>query len=248
MYSLNSIQNYNELTNFNANENMLELMRGITKAFKNDYDSSLKIKAITDFRRLRKFHKEYFNVTFDNIHNRLLEKTLDNQFEKNEFLLYYIIYFMNEIIIYNSAEMPSEWVEDIFYSIEKYVFNPIENLRNISREALQNIATEIQCTEKIICFFKQLEDCRQNECAKYYYNLLHLFIENTEELCFINMYDWNLIINNIKTNKDINNNYSLAYKAFIKEIKNHLEKSNYFDEFANILSQENKEFVMENLK
>ena len=221
-------------------------MREITKAFKYDYDCTIKIKAITDFRRLRKFHKEYFFVTFDNIHNRLLDKTLNNQYEKNEFLLYYIIYFMNEIIIYNSTEMPSEWVEDIFYSIEKYVFNPIEKLKNISREALQNIATEIQCTEKVKCFFKKLEHC-DNESAKYYYNLLHLFVENTEEICLINMYEWNLIINDIKNNKDICN-YNLAFKALIKEIKNHLDKCNYFEDFTKTLTQENKEFVIESLK
>lgn len=246
MYSINSIQNYDELPNFNPNENVLELMREITKAFKYDYDCTIKIKAITDFRRLRKFHKEYFLVTFDNIHNRLFDKTLNNQYEKNEFLLYYIIYFMNEIIIYNSTEMPSEWVEDIFYSIEKYVFNPIEKLKNISREALQNIATEIQCTEKVKCFFKKLEHC-DNESAKYYYNLLHLFVENTEEICLINMYEWNLIINDIKNNKDICN-YNLAFKALIKEIKNHLDKCNYFEDFTKTLTQENKKFVIESLK
>ena len=246
MYSINSIQNYDELPNFNTNENILELMREITKSFKYDYDCTIKIKAISDFRRLRKFHKEYFFVTFDNIHNRLLEKTLNNLFEKNEFLLYYIIYFLNEIIVYNSTEIPSEWVEDIFNSVEKYVFNPIEKLRNISREALQNIATEIQCNEKVKCFFKKLECC-DNECAKYYYNLLHLFVENTEELCFINLYDWNLIINDIKNNKNVSN-YNLAFKAFAKEIKNHLDKCNYFEDFLNILTQENKEFVIESLK
>ena len=153
---------------------------------------------------------------------------------------------MNEIIIYNSTEMPSEWVEDIFYSIEKYVFNPIEKLKNISREALQNIATEIQCTEKVKCFFKKLEHC-DNESAKYYYNLLHLFVENTEEICLINMYEWNLIINDIKNNKDICN-YNLAFKALIKEIKNHLDKCNYFEDFTKTLTQENKEFVIESLK
>ena len=58
MYSINSIQNYDELPNFNPNENVLELMREITKAFKYDYDCTIKIKAITDFRRLRKFHNK----------------------------------------------------------------------------------------------------------------------------------------------------------------------------------------------
>ena len=61
------------------------------------------------------------------------------------------------------------------------------------------------------------------------------------------MYEWNLIINYIKNNKDIGN-YDLAFKAFIKEIKNHLDKVNYFEELTKILTQENKEFVMECLK
>ena len=76
---MNTFQTFEQLQNNNKNTNLIEIIREITNTFRDENSSEERMfSSITELRKLLKYDESAFKISFDNIHNRLIKKTLYN--------------------------------------------------------------------------------------------------------------------------------------------------------------------------
>jgi hypothetical protein len=92
--------------------------------------------SITELRILLKYDESAFKISFDNIHNRLIGKTLENQCNKiSNDLIIYTLHFLGEILSIQDDDInnniPEDWISDLYWSILQYIFHDDERIKKL---------------------------------------------------------------------------------------------------------------------
>ena len=206
---MNTFQTFEQLQNNNKNTNLIEKIREITNTFRDENSSEERMfSSITELRKLLKYDESAFKISFDNIHNRLIEKTLENP-NKNisNDLIIYTLHFLGEVLNFQDDDInnnfPEDWLNDLYWPILKYIFHDDERIKNASRKAIFNLCVNIYVTKKISVLFDTFEDC-DVETGKFIYEMFNNFINDIDPINFIYLFDWNFIFGEI--NFEIDNN------------------------------------------
>ena len=241
---MNKFQTLDELENLNKTTNLIETIREITNTFREENSSEERMyNSITELRRLLKYNESAFKISFDNIHNRLIGKTLENNNNiiSNE-LIIYTLNFLSEVLNYQEDDInnnfPEDWISDLYWSILKYIFHNDERIKNISRKAIYNLSITINNTKKVSVLFDTLEDSNLETC-QFIFQMFTEFFKSIDSINLIYLIDWNSIISDINLDYFLNNPQQfLSLKDIFILLKRSLDKD--FDEFYDLLNDKNK--------
>ena len=120
---MNTFQTFEQLENNSKDTNLIEKIREITNTFRDENSSEERMfSSITELRILLKYDESAFKISFDNIHNRLIGKTLENQCNKiSNDLIIYTLHFLGEILSFQDDDInnniPEDWISDLYWSI-----------------------------------------------------------------------------------------------------------------------------------
>jgi hypothetical protein len=242
---MNTFQTFEQLQNNNKNTNLIEIIREITNTFRDENSSEERMfSSITELRILLKYDESAFKISFDNIHNRLIGKTLENQCNKiSNDLIIYTLHFLGEILSFQDDDInnniPEDWISDLYWSILQYIFHDDERIKNASRKAIYNLCVNIHVTKKVSLLFYTFEDY-DVETSKFIYEMFNSFINNIDPINFIYLIDWNFVFGKIKLEND-NNSQEIFLKQIFQVIKDKLKEN--FNEFYNTLNDNSKNIL-----
>ena len=242
---MNTFQTFEQLENNSKDTNLIEKIREITNTFRDENSSEERMfSSITELRILLKYDESAFKISFDNIHNRLIRKTLENQYNKiSNDLIIYTLHFLGEILSFQDDDInnniPEDWISDLYWSILKYIFHNDERIKNASRKAIYNLCVNIHVTKKVSLLFYTFEDY-DVETSKFIYEMFNSFINNIDPINFIYLIDWNFVFGKIKLEND-NNSQEIFLKQIFQVIKDKLKEN--FNEFYNTLNDNSKNIL-----
>ena len=242
---MNTFQTFEQLENNSKDTNLIEKIREITNTFRDENSSEERMfSSITELRILLKYDESAFKISFDNIHNRLIGKTLENQCNKiSNDLIIYTLHFLGEILSFQDDDInnniPEDWISDLYWSILQYIFHDDERIKNASRKAIYNLCVNIHVTKKVSLLFYTFEDC-DVETSKFIYEMFNSFINNIDPINFIYLIDWNFVFGKIKLEND-NNSQEIFLKQIFQVIKDKLKEN--FNEFYNTLNDNSKNIL-----
>ena len=242
---MNTFQTFEQLENNSKDTNLIEKIREITNTFRDENSSEERMfSSITELRILLKYDESAFKISFDNIHNRLIRKTLENQYNKiSNDLIIYTLHFLGEILSFQDDDInnniPEDWISDLYWSILKYIFHNDERIKNASRKAIYNLCVNIHVTKKVSLLFYTFDDY-DVETSKFIYEMFNSFINNIDPINFIYLIDWNFVFGKIKLEND-NNSQEIFLKQIFQVIKDKLKEN--FNEFYNTLNDNSKNIL-----
>ena len=242
---MNTFQTFEQLENNSKDTNLIEKIREITNTFRDENSSEERMfSSITELRILLKYDESAFKISFDNIHNRLIGKTLENQCNKiSNDLIIYTLHFLGEILSFQDDDInnniPEDWISDLYWSILQYIFHDDERIKNASRKAIYNLCINIHVTKKVSLLFYTFEDY-DVETSKFIYEMFNSFINNIDPINFIYLIDWNFVFGKIKLEND-NNSQEIFLKQIFQVIKDKLKEN--FNEFYNTLNDNSKNIL-----
>ncbi len=242
---MNTFQTFEQLENNSKDTNLIEKIREITNTFRDENSSEERMfSSITELRILLKYDESAFKISFDNIHNRLIGKTLENQCNKiSNDLIIYTLHFLGEILSFQDDDInnniPEDWISDLYWSILQYIFHDDERIKNASRKAIYNLCVNIHVTKKVSLLFYTFEDY-DVETSKFIYEMFNSFINNIDPINFIYLIDWNFVFGKIKLEND-NNSQEIFLKQIFQVIKDKLKEN--FNEFYNTLNDNSKNIL-----
>ena len=242
---MNTFQTFEQLENNSKDTNLIEKIREITNTFRDENSSEERMfSSITELRILLKYDESAFKISFDNIHNRLIGKTLENQCNKiSNDLIIYTLHFLGEILSFQDDDInnniPEDWISDLYWSILQYIFHDDERIKNASRKAIYNLCVNIHVTKKVSLLFYTFEDY-DVETSKFIYEMFNSFINNIDPINFIYLIDWNFVFGKINLEND-NNSQEIFLKQIFQVIKDKLKEN--FNEFYNTLNDNSKNIL-----
>jgi hypothetical protein len=248
---MNTFQTFEQLQNNNKNTNLIEIIREITNTFRDENSSEERMfSSITELRKLLKYDESAFKISFDNIHNRLIKKTLYNPNKNisNELIIYTLIFF-GEVFNFQNDDIniifPEDWISDLYWPILKYISHEDERIKTTSRKAIFNLCVNIYVTKKISVLFDTFEDC-DVETGKFIYEMFNNFINDIDPINFIYLFDWNFIFGEINCDIDNNSQEFIFLKQVFQLIKEKLNEN--FNVFYNTLNDKSKNVLNHFLK
>ena len=248
---MNIFQTFDQLENNNKNTNLIEKIREITNTFRDENSSEERMfSSITELRRLLKYDESAFKISFDNIHNRLIEKTLENPYNKiSNDIIIYTLHFLGEVLNFQDDDInnnfPEDWLNDLYWPILKYIFHDDERIKNAARKAIYNLCVNIHVTKKVSLLFYTFEDC-DIETSKFIYEMFNNFINSIDAINFIYLIDWNLVFGEINIENDNNSQKFIILKQIFQLIKDKINEN--VNEFYNTLNDESKNIFNQYLK
>ena len=243
---MNTFQTFEQLENNSKDTNLIEKIREITNTFRDENSSEERMfSSITELRILLKYDESAFKISFDNIHNRLIGKTLENQCNKiSNDLIIYTLHFLGEILSFQDDDInnniPEDWISDLYWSILQYIFHDDERIKNASRKAIYNLCVNIHVTKKVSLLFYTFEDY-DVETSKFIYEMFNSFINNIDPINFIYLIDWNFVFGKINLENDNNSQEYIFLKQIFQVIKDKLKEN--FNEFYNTLNDNSKNIL-----
>ena len=235
-------ESYDKLEKYPSNINYVSLLREVSNGATTLGDTNKLISTITELRRMRKYHKELFEKTFDNIISRFITvyfKSSNDNTHNNHVLLAGIS-FVNELFSEFQFEFDESWIEKLYFAIEQFFCSKDNIIKQLSREAANNLSINMHFTTTFTVFIESLDDCNE-ELAKFIYDLFILCFNNIDNTNLMFRYDWNEIIKNISINDDHNSSQFICLKHVFIALKNKLKDN--WDEFFMGIYTENKEII-----
>ena len=119
---------FDSITDYPSSTNFINVLREVSNNATTAVDQKTMLETITELRRMRKYQRELFEKTFDNIISRFLYIYIKSQEENdiNNIVLPAALSFLGEIFSDTPFEFDETWIERIYYTIEKYFFSSNE--------------------------------------------------------------------------------------------------------------------------
>lgn len=186
---------FDSITDYPSSTNFINVLREVSNNATTAVDQKTMLETITELRRMRKYQRELFEKTFDNIISRFLYIYIKSQEENdiNNIVLPAALSFLGEIFSDTPFEFDETWIERIYYTIEKYFFSSNETVRNISREVARQLAINMAFSITFELFFDSIMENNQ-EKKQFIFSLFQLAFDNVDQTTLIFKYEWNVIL------------------------------------------------------
>lgn len=186
---------YTKLIPFSPTTSFAKLMRILTENSSKAVPELIKIDTITELRRLKKYHWDFFKILFNNILERFIKFYID--YEDSTIVLAIILKFIGEIFseFHFGCPFVESWIEELFESTRKFFTCPDEKLQKLSKKIAHELVSNMfyESTAKALIKAIQIfiEEGQMNEVI--FTNILFSkFIKDCKKRKLLN-FDWNSI-------------------------------------------------------
>lgn len=146
---------------------------------------------------MRKYQRALFDVTFDNILSRFVEKFIINFNDKSP-VLYQSLFFINEIFSEYNFDFNYSWLEQLYPPVEEYVFNSNEQVSQLAKMVIRSFAVNMKYSTTIEVLLNSLLDAYENESRVQFVNeMFELYCTTLDKINLVYGFDWNDIIQNL---------------------------------------------------
>ena len=174
---------------FPDNADYIDLIKEIsTNATSFPVEPRIQIETIAKMRQLRKSNKELFNKCFNNIISRFLAIYIDNTTSHQ--VTVHTLCLIRELLSEFAFEYEDKWIKKMFKALLSNVFNSNKDIQLIVKDAFVNMSCNMHFTITLFMYFKAYYE-QEEECKKYMFNLIAVFMENVEVMHLIYGIGWN---------------------------------------------------------
>lgn len=229
---------FDQLEPFQPYFNYVQLLREASNGVINSSTEQEQLSVIYLLRRMRKYQRALFDVTFDNILSRFVSKFLIKG-DKMSTVFYQSLFFVNEIFSEYNFDFNDSWLEQLYPPVEEFVFNSNEQITQLAKMVIRSFAINMKYNTTIEILFSSLFEGYENESkVNFVKEMLELFFNTIDKINLAYGFDWNEIIHYLPQGNE-NNRHAIQH---IFLLLNRLLE-NQWEEFMSSLNGPNQKLV-----
>lgn len=233
------------LTPFAKETNLFMLLRNVQNAisapFTFDYYDSLP-STIHSLRVMHKYHNVLFNECFDNIIERFKENLLT---EKHPDLFILSLSLVKDIFSKYEEKFNDNWITVLVPSLIKGIISLNKTIQSLSLECFNLLSNNMLYTSTIISLIEILYTHNDKMILSTAINAIKYQCDSFPVITIINSIDWNDVISDIpiisSSQYETNGNARSQIKAYFTYLKHLTEKENQWNDFIDLLTEDNRE-------